>query len=191
MASLAALMDAFIRGEDQSRAVAAQIEVGLSERFGERQPYSDLPLALASYQPGGGELLFDADRIVSMMRPVFALVRAEERPLLRSEDIGPDVMLPAGLVRIVEQGLVDLSPWLILPRTEALDRMAGLRARYKRPYVPFARRQDNDLAALLPNAPDRVVIVHDFADEGWELRSEYASFWDWFRAAIEEMISFE
>lgn len=121
-----------------------------------------------------------------------ALVRADEQPLLRAEDIGPDVALPAGLVRIVEQGLVDLSPWLILPRTEALARMVGLRARYKRPYVPFARRQDNDdLAVLLPDGPNRVVIVHDFASEGWEMRTQYETFWDWFRAAVEDMIEFE
>jgi hypothetical protein len=103
-----------------------------------------------------------------------------------------EVAIPAGLSRIVEQGLVDLSPWLILRRDQALARMEGLRERYKTAYVPFARRQDNDdLAVLLPNAPDRVVIVHDFADEGCELRTEYESFWDWFRVAIEDMIAFE
>jgi hypothetical protein len=111
---------------------------------------------------------------------------------LTTKDLGAELTFPAGLQRIVEQSLVDLSPWQILPRDQALARMAGLRARYKTAYVPFARRQDNDdLAVLVPNAPDRVVVIHDFAEEGWEVEAEYASFWDWFRAAVEDMIAFE
>lgn len=112
--------------------------------------------------------------------------------LFGPKEIGTGIVLPAGLLKVVEQDLVDLSPWHILPRDQALARLEGLRTRYKTPYVPFARRQDNDdLAVLLPNAPDRVVIVHDFASEGWEVRTEYETFWDWFRAAVEEMIAFE
>jgi hypothetical protein len=34
-------------------------------------------------------------------------------------------------------------------------------------------------------------VIHDFAEEGWEAEAEYASFWDWFRAAVEDMIAFE
>jgi hypothetical protein len=114
------------------------------------------------------------------------------RSLINPEDFEGGLVLPSGLQRIVEQGLVDLSPWLILPRDQALARFEELRARYKKPYVPFARRQDNDdLAVLVPNAPDRVLVIHDFAEEGWEVEAEYASFWDWFRAAVEDMIAFE
>lgn len=112
--------------------------------------------------------------------------------LIGPKDIEAGVLVPGGLLKVVEQNLVDLSPWHILPRDQALAHLEGLRARYKTAYVPFARRQDNDdLAVLLPNAPDRVVIVHDFASEGWELRAQYETFWDWFRAVIEEMIAFD
>jgi hypothetical protein len=108
------------------------------------------------------------------------------------KNIDVQVNLPAGLLRIVEQNLVDLTPWQVMPREMAAKRLEGLRQRYARKYVPFARRMDNDdLACLDPERPEEIVIVHDFASEGFEQRRRFDTFWDWFRAAIEEMIAFE
>jgi hypothetical protein len=71
-------------------------------------------------------------------------------------------------------------------------RVGDLRKRYRQAHVPFARRQDNDdIACLDPARPGKVLLVHDFASEGSELRAEYPSFWDWFRTAVEDMIGFE
>ena len=107
-------------------------------------------------------------------------------------DLDVQVKLPDGLLRIVNQNLVDLAPWHVMPRDLAVKRLRGLRQRYSCKYVPFARRQDNDdLACIDPARPDEVVIVHDFASEGTELRQRFDSFWTWFRAAVEEMILFE
>lgn len=39
--------------------------------------------------------------------------------------------------------------------------------------------------------PNKIVIIHDFASEGWERVMDYNDFWEWFRTAIEEMIEFE
>jgi hypothetical protein len=36
-----------------------------------------------------------------------------------------------------------------------------------------------------------VVIVHDFASEGWEARDEFGNFWDWFRSIVEYFIEDE
>lgn len=114
-----------------------------------------------------------------------------ERLLIRA-DLDCDVSLPGELRRIVDQGLVDLSPWHVLSREDALKRIRGLRQRYKTKYVPIARRQDNDdLAVLDPARPGTIVVIHDFATEGSERRKEYDSFWTWFRGAIEDMINFE
>jgi hypothetical protein len=107
-------------------------------------------------------------------------------------DLDVPVMLPDGLLRIVEQNLVDLTPWHVMPRELAVKRLRGLRQRYTPKYVPFASRQDNDdLACIDPARPEKIVIVHDFASEGTELRKCFDSFWDWFRAAVDEMIAFE
>ena len=106
--------------------------------------------------------------------------------------IDVQVSLPDGLLRVAEQNLVDLRPWEVMPRELATKRLHGLRQRYSRKYVPFARRTDNDdLACLDPERPGEVVVIHDFASEGTEGRKRFDSFWDWFRVAVEEMIAFE
>lgn len=69
--------------------------------------------------------------------------------------------------------------------------MHALRERCLTKYVPFARRQDNDDLACLEPSTAAVVIVHDFSSEGSERRESFATFWDWFRAAVEDMIAFE
>lgn len=86
--------------------------------------------------------------------------------ILQPEDLDVSIALPEGLRRAVEQNLVDLTPWHIMPRALAHKRLQGLRKRYRRKYVPFARRQDNDdLAVTAPENPERIIVIHDFADE--------------------------
>jgi hypothetical protein len=107
-------------------------------------------------------------------------------------DLDVPMKLPEGLMTIVKQNLVDLTPWHVMPRDLAMKRLHGLRQRYSRKYVPFAYRQDNDdLACIDPQMPDEIVIVHDFASEGTEMRQHFDSFWDWFRAAVEDMVLFQ
>ncbi len=115
-----------------------------------------------------------------------------EFEILGPKDLDVKVAMPSGLVRIVEQHLIDLTPWHVMPRELAAKRLKGLRQRYSRKYVPFARRQDNDdLACIDPARPEEIVVIHDFASEGTETRQRFESFWDWFRTAIEEMIEFD
>ena len=112
--------------------------------------------------------------------------------LLAPSDLDVALELPVELVRLVAQNVVDLTPWHVMPRELAIKRLRGLRQRYSRKYVPFAYRQDNDdLACIDPAHPTEVVIVHDFASEGTEARQRLATFWDWFRQAVEDMIGFE
>lgn len=112
--------------------------------------------------------------------------------LLRPEDVDVPFAYPDGLQGIVQQGLANLTPWQLMDRETAKQRLQELRGRYKAKYVPFARRQDNDdIACIDPARPGHVILVHDFASEGSERRRDFDSFWDWFRAAIEDMILFE
>lgn len=76
---------------------------------------------------------------------------------------------PHEFLRVVELGLTDLEPWLIMDGEQLQWRHQGLRERYSdRSLVPFARRQDNDDVACWDwDQGDRsVVIVHDFASPG-------------------------
>lgn len=112
--------------------------------------------------------------------------------LYEASDLDVAVRLPEGLFRLAKQNLVDLTPWHVMPRELAMTRLRGMRQRYAHKYIPFAYRQDNDdVACIDPAAPDEIVIVHDFASEGTELRKRFGSFWDWFRAVVEDMVLFE
>lgn len=96
------------------------------------------------------------------------------------------------LARLRAQGLTDLTPWHVYTVEQAAHRTLALRGRYARAYEAFAFRQDNDdVACFDPDHAGRVIIVHDYASPGWERHDEYASVWDWFRAAIEAMIELE
>jgi hypothetical protein len=75
--TLLELMQRFVNGGDRSLALAGEIEVGLDEVFGEREPFADLSLALASYRPGGGEYLYDEEQIITQMRYAMQQLAAE------------------------------------------------------------------------------------------------------------------
>ena len=85
-------------------------------------------------------------------------------------------------------------PWQLLFGEWVKVRADGLRKRYpNRRLVPFARRfTSDDVACWEGSDNESVVVVHDFASKGWEDRKErYSGFWEWYRAAMDEMIEFE
>jgi hypothetical protein len=100
---------------------------------------------------------------------------------------------PEPFLRLVETGLVLFRPWTLLDGQFSASRMAGLKQRFPgRDLFPFALRTDcDDVACWEKGTPDKVVVVHDFADPGWERVAVFEKFWDWFRSAIEGFIDFE
>lgn len=123
----------------------------------------------------------------------------DEKFELNKDKLPEGFEYPEPFGRVVRLGLVDLEPWYILSAAQANDRMDGLKARYPtRALVPFARRGDNDDVACFEIGRNEsagrnasVVVIHDFASAGSENRRVYATFWDWFRDAVEEMIEWE
>lgn len=109
------------------------------------------------------------------------------------EEIPQWLSYPGALLRVADLGLANLHPWLIMSRDQVLARLEGLRKRYPgRELVPFARRLDcDDLACFERSSPGTVVVIHDFASSGWENRKNFSSFEDWFRSAIDDMLTFE
>ncbi len=97
---------------------------------------------------------------------------------------------PWELEHIADLGLEDLDAWFLMDATLGADYIKDLAERYpERHLVPFAKRSDcDDVACFELEKPGKVVIVHDFADPGWESREEYDTFWDWFRSAIDLLI---
>ncbi len=100
---------------------------------------------------------------------------------------------PKAFLKAVELHLTDLDIWYIMDAEQVLLRFEGLRQRYpKRKLIPFARRDDNDdVACFEVDKGNRVFVIHDFANEGWERRKEFSDFWGWFEAAVHDMIEYQ
>ena len=105
---------------------------------------------------------------------------------------------PLTYVRFVESGVPQLEPWVFLMRFQVEEPHSlpnGLRERYpKRKLVPFSTRIDNDDVACfdaLEKLNDRtVLIIHDFASPGWELRGEFPDFNEWLAMAKSESLEY-
>jgi hypothetical protein len=113
--------------------------------------------------------------------------------LIDDKDMPTWFRYPEPFLRTVETGLLRFRPWKILDGPSSLGRRAGLAERFPaRDLVPFALRTDcDDVACWERGNLDQVVIIHDFADPGWEQMVLFETFWDWLRSAVEDFISFE
>ncbi len=100
---------------------------------------------------------------------------------------------PNSFSRLVEQGLVHITPWHIMEADRALVHARGLAERYpSRELFPFAYRQDNDdVACWSKGTKERVFVIHDFASAGWEDEASFSDVWAWFRSAIDDTIAWE
>jgi hypothetical protein len=99
---------------------------------------------------------------------------------------------PKEFLWLLEKGISDLTPWLILERKFILSRYDSLRERYpSRNLFPFAYRQDCDeLACWDVNDGGKIKVIEDYARANPSEDIEYVTFLDWFRQAIEDMIDF-
>lgn len=97
-----------------------------------------------------------------------------------------------GFLRIVNQGLLDFDPWIIMESDRLRVRYEGVKKRYpNRELIPFARREDcDDIACWEKNKDGKVVVIHDFSGDGYENVCEFNSFWDWLRSALETTIEY-
>jgi len=112
--------------------------------------------------------------------------------LPQADDLPPWFRYPEPFLDLVSHGVVILTPWHLLEREECLQRLQGLSQRYpQRHLVPFAIRQDNDdVACFDRDLPHGVVIIHDWASPGYELRETFGSFAGWFGRACDDMMEF-
>ncbi|MEI6352164.1 MAG: hypothetical protein WCP06_13790 [Verrucomicrobiota bacterium] len=98
---------------------------------------------------------------------------------------------PTGFRNLVEQGSVNFKPWCLVDADFAMKTYPALRERYGRELFPIALRQGTDDVACLEKGRGEVIaIINGYTSPGWENEDEFESFWQWFRAAIDEMIEF-
>jgi hypothetical protein len=72
-----ALLQRFVSGEDRSKQFAGELEGELDATFPDDARFEDLVLALASYQPGGGDHLYDEGLILPLVRQALERAQAE------------------------------------------------------------------------------------------------------------------
>jgi hypothetical protein len=113
--------------------------------------------------------------------------------ILSETDLPDWLKYPREYLWLVEYGVVKFPPWYLLDSRLARLRYDGLQERYPdRKLFAFAARGDNDdIACWQKGDASAVIVIHDFASKGYLRPRTFPSFWDWFRAAIEDMIQFE
>lgn len=113
---------------------------------------------------------------------------------LLDKEILPDwFSYPENFLRIVDQGLLDFDPWIILTGDRLNSRYEGIKSRYPdRQVIPFAMKDGtDDVACWEINSGDTISIIHDYASSGWESREQFDDFWEWLRNAVEETILYD
>lgn len=112
---------------------------------------------------------------------------------LPAEHLPPGFVYPTTYKKLLLIWPAALEPWY-LPDFKSLVRLNdGLRDRLQ-PYllVPFAKRQDNDdIAAFDARRPGVVLVLHDFANIGWERPREFSSLVEWLHQVIDDWAEFE
>ena len=73
------MLEAFIADRDRSLALAGTLEVALDRAFPQDERFEDLVLALASYRPGGGDLLYSEETIQPLCQTALAEILAAGR----------------------------------------------------------------------------------------------------------------
>lgn len=68
--SLVALITKFVSGDDTSIAAANAIEVSIDEAFPDDEEMQDVVVKLASYNPVGGDFLYDEEQIEKVLMKV-------------------------------------------------------------------------------------------------------------------------
>ncbi len=98
---------------------------------------------------------------------------------------------PPGFANLVEQGVVHFAPWHLAKSDFAMKIYRALHDRYNRELFPIAHRQgSDDIACLEKGSGHTVKIINGYTSIGHENEGEFASFWEWFRHAIDDVIEF-
>lgn len=112
--------------------------------------------------------------------------------LLPPEILPQSFEYPTEYLRVVELGILEIEPWMLLVGGDLLEYQIELSKRYpERTLILIAAKTSNDDVACWDVDEGGVAIVHDYASPGWEQRGRYSDFKAWIRAAFDEFLDFE
>jgi hypothetical protein len=111
---------------------------------------------------------------------------------LPSSFLPKDFSYPTPFIELVTWNSVNLVPWYILKRNDAVGMHGYLHTLYRRPiYIPFARRQDtDDVAAWTIQDPGKIHIVDIAEQPEWAITPVCKDFEAWMRVVFEDMLDF-
>lgn len=95
---------------------------------------------------------------------------------------------PEGLVELVHQGRVDLTPWHLMESDWVSKEMHRLRDGYKRELVPFAYHQgSDDVVCFERGQGDQVLLINAFCESGYETIMVFKDFHEWLKDVEDDM----
>lgn len=113
--------------------------------------------------------------------------------MINREEILEKINFSEPLKLILENNLVNFHPWIFIVNDNRFElNYWGIKERYPHTnLIVFALRLDcDDKACFDLNDNNKIVVIHDYSTVAYEERVIYDTFWDWFKAMIEEFIEF-
>jgi hypothetical protein len=101
----------------------------------------------------------------------------------------PDwVQYPEKYIQIIYEEKDEFLPWYLTEEEDTLWRLEGIKKRYpEKKLFPFARRDcSDDIACWEENFGEKVIVMHDFTDPGWERRNVFKNFETWYECALSQ-----
>jgi hypothetical protein len=109
--------------------------------------------------------------------------------IARTERLPSWFMYPSGMRILIEQKCINFIPWRIVDADFALTTYLDLREKYGRELFPIAHRDGSDDVACMEEGRGEVILViNGHTSPGEENLEKFENFWEWFRAAVDEMI---
>jgi hypothetical protein len=96
------------------------------------------------------------------------------------------IKYPKKYINLVQEEKHIFLPWYLTDQEDTFWRLEGIRKRYpERNLFPFSRRDcSDDIACWEKEMGEKVIVMHDFADPGWERRRVFKDFDAWYEWAL-------
>ncbi len=103
------------------------------------------------------------------------IIHSDEKPIW--------VVYPSAYLDLVFKGNDEFLPWYLMDEKQLIIRYRGLQERYPTRFLfPFARDDDSDdVACWEKDKPGKIILIHDFASQGYENKMEFDSFESWYQ----------
>jgi hypothetical protein len=110
--------------------------------------------------------------------------------LIEKEELPDWFSYPTEFLFIVEHGLVNINPWIILEGDVLRSWMKVLKDIYpEQDLIPFAVRRDSNILACWKKSTLYQIDIIDFNKKShYDPIKSYSSVWSWFKSVVDEMI---